>query len=680
MTVVIGTAGHIDHGKTALLRALTGIDADRLPEEQRRGMTLDVGYAHLRLPNGRLLDFVDVPGHDRLVGNMLVGAGEIDAAMLVVAADDGPRAQTREHLALLDGLGIRDGLAVVTKTDLVAPDRVDEVCEAVRRLLKATGLAEVPVLAASSATGAGLDAVVATLAAIEHRLAANASIGPDVATGPDAATAADPATVQGLARDPVRPAPEPVRSSQGSPRLAIDRVFTIRGRGTVVTGSLRGGGLAAGDVVRVEPGGLSARIREVQVHGASQQGRAAPGRTALNLAGVEAAALRRGQVLTSGPGIEVSNRMIVVLRRPASLGHDTDRPWPPRGGRRVRLHLGTDQVGGFVGSAGSGTSELSNGSVAVLLRLEAPVAAAVGDRVVLRQPSPADIVAGGIVLDPVPPAGPARRRITASRLEALRRAVWGLDAPAAVTALAELHGVLGSDRVAAVAAMLGPGPQAADEEPWIAPDMAEDLASTALAMAASVPSGTLDGGVPLAEVRTVLVARLRKVTDGTERLAQAAATGVLDGLVAGGQLLRDGARLRDPARVPGPPESLRDAMDRLERLLSVPAPPALADAAREADCPRDGIRALEAAGRLVRVDADLAWATPIYQQLAAQALALARRGPLSPAAFRDATGTSRRYVLAILEDLDRRGILERGPDGHRPGPRAPAAGAGGPVR
>src|SRR6187455_1571170 len=138
MTVVVGTAGHIDHGKTTLLRALTGIDADRLPEERRRGMTIDVGYAHLDLEDGSSLDFVDVPGHDRLIGNMLVGAGEIDAAMLVVAADDGPRPQTLEHLELVDALGIRDGLAVVTKTDLVVPERVMEVVEAVRALLART--------------------------------------------------------------------------------------------------------------------------------------------------------------------------------------------------------------------------------------------------------------------------------------------------------------------------------------------------------------------------------------------------------------------------------------------------------------------------------------------------------------------------------------------------------------
>jgi selenocysteine-specific elongation factor len=163
MTLVVGTAGHIDHGKTTLLRGLTGIDADRLPEERRRGMTIDVGYAHLTTDDGRAIDFVDVPGHDRLVGNMLVGAGEIDAAMLVVAADDGPRAQTLEHLALLDALGISHGLAVVTKVDAVPPERVAEVTADVRRLLAATSLAGSPVVPASGVRGDGLDAVRAAL-------------------------------------------------------------------------------------------------------------------------------------------------------------------------------------------------------------------------------------------------------------------------------------------------------------------------------------------------------------------------------------------------------------------------------------------------------------------------------------------------------------------------------------
>src|SRR6185436_2202157 len=205
VTVVIGTAGHIDHGKTTLLRALTGTAADRLPEERARGMTIDVGYAHLALDDGTELDFVDVPGHGRLVGNMLVGAGEIDAALVVVAADDGPRAQTIEHLLLLDGLGISDGLVVVTKIDAVDAARVEEVVAEARSLLAGTTLRGAPVLAVSATTGAALDELQSALVALRDRVLA-------VGNGP---AQADDAPV----------------------RLAVDRVFSIRGRGTVVTGS-----------------------------------------------------------------------------------------------------------------------------------------------------------------------------------------------------------------------------------------------------------------------------------------------------------------------------------------------------------------------------------------------------------------------------------------------------------
>src|SRR5690349_11719271 len=260
-TVVIGTAGHIDHGKTALLRALTGIDADRLPEERSRGMTIDVGYAHLAFDDGTELDFVDVPGHDRLIGNMLVGAGEIDAAMLVVAADDGPRPQTIEHVQLLDALGIDDGIAVVTKVDLVDPARVAEVEEAVRRLLLGTSMAGARVLHTSATSGAGIDELRVALREMDRRVRERLGVDPG-----------------------------------GMPRLAVDRVFTIKGRGTVVTGSLRGGPIAEGAVVRREPGGEAVRIRGVQVHGQPRPAHDG-GRTALNITGLAEDELRRGDVL-----------------------------------------------------------------------------------------------------------------------------------------------------------------------------------------------------------------------------------------------------------------------------------------------------------------------------------------------------------------------------------------------
>ena len=235
MTVVVGTAGHIDHGKTTLLRALTGIDADRLPEERRRGMTIDIGYAHLALPDGTELDFVDVPGHDRLVGNMLVGAGEIDAALLVVAADDGLRAQTHEHIDLLDALDVRHALVAITKADLVAEARIAEVCEAVAARLASTALAGAPIVVVSGSTGDGIEELRAGLVGLRDRVLA------------------DPAWLALSAR--------PVR-------LAVDRAFRIKGRGTVVTGTLRGGPLARGATLQVVPGDADVRVREIQVHGA----------------------------------------------------------------------------------------------------------------------------------------------------------------------------------------------------------------------------------------------------------------------------------------------------------------------------------------------------------------------------------------------------------------------------
>ncbi len=661
MTIVVGTAGHIDHGKTTLLRALTGIDADRLPEERRRGMTIEVGYAHLVLPGGTPLDFVDVPGHDALVGNMLVGAGEIDAALLVVAADDGPRAQTLEHLELLDALGIHAGLAVVTKADLVDEARLSAVCAAVGTLLGGTLLAGVPVLAVSAQAGTGLDALRDALAALAARLAA----APPRAGGPG--------------------------------RLAIDRAFSIRGRGTIATGSLRGDGVAAGDELRLEPGGRSIRVREVQVHGAAIDGPAGPGRTGLNLAAVEVAALARGQVLTAGPGVEVSDRLLVALRRPAALGgphaagetrasggtHSSGetyaaggtglkRVWPPADGTPARLHLGTAQVGARIGRSGREATDLGGGRITALLRLDAPVAVIVGDPFVLRRPSPGLVLAGGVVLDPIPPRGPARRRVTAERLAGLDAAVAARDAERAIAALADLHGVLPRERVEALAAVLPGAAPRRGAAAIVASDVTVGLDTMALtAVAAHHAAAPLSLGLADAELRRALATEVRRRSDPEAHVAGAVAGDVLDRLAAGARLVREGDRWHDPGRAPGLPPDLLAAMGRLEAALSVAAPPSLAAAARAAGCPMDGLRALEATGRIVRVEADLAWAAPAYQRLAALALSMAHQGRLSPAAFRDATGTSRRFVLAILEDLDRRGILRRTPDGHVPGPRAP---------
>ncbi len=635
MTVVIGTAGHIDHGKTTLLQALTGIDADRLPEEQRRGMTIDVGYAHLDLEDGSSIDFIDVPGHDALIGNMLVGAGEIDAAMLVVAADDGPRAQTLEHVALLDALDLRDGFAVVTKADVAGDARAAEVAAEVRTLLAQTSLAGAPVLIASAVSGLGIEDVRAAILRTRDLVQARAAVTPG-----------------------------------GPRRLAIDRAFAVRGRGAVVTGTLRAGSLAIGETLRVEPAGREARIRGLHVHHAAAE-HAAAGRVAVKLAGVDLVELSRGSMLTADPAIVATDRLLVALARPmqhlenrpgsASAGRrrgDGRSPWPPVDGSRLRLHIGTAGVDAIVGRRGREGVVLPDGRAAALLRLSEPIATFRGDRAVLRRPSPGDVAAGVRVLDPAPPRGLSRRRVTADRLASLAVAVGDGDTDAIGDAVVALHGAITMDHGLV-----------------LAPDVHDSLDLVALETVATYHRDhPLEAGPTIAAVRGALGVALRRLVSvrrDETAIAEAAMGAVLERLVSRRRLMRDADRLRDPERAPGLAPELVAAMGRLETLLAVPAPPPLREAARATDCPPAGIRALESQGRIVRVDADLAWAAPEFHRLAGIALSMARLGPLAPAALRDATGTSRRVVMPLLEDLGRRGILERTPVGHVPGPRAP---------
>lgn len=627
MTVVVGTAGHIDHGKTALLRALTGIDADRLPEERRRGMTLDVGYAHLRLPDGDVLDFVDVPGHDRLVGNMLVGAGEIDAVLLVVAADDGPRAQTLEHLELLDALGLRHAVVAISKVDAVETGRTAEVRRAVEALLAPTTFAGSPALAVSSATGAGIVELVAALVALRDRARA------------DGAGAVGPA------------------------RLAVDRAFAVRGRGKVVTGTLRGGPLPRGATLRREPGGGLARARELQVRGATVERGGPGGRLALNLAGAERAAVARGDVLTADDAVVATDRLLVALRPALDLAAGGQRRMPPAAGREVRLHLGTASVAAVVRRSRRDLDDAGTGEATALLRLAVPVAAAPGDRFVLRRPSPAEPLAGGRVLDPRPPTGAAWRRATSAEVGALARAAQPAER---AVALLGLHGALARKRPEAAALPAGAGVAAGGLA------LAPALAATAAAEAVDA-ARRADPGVPLAELRGRLARVLRRGASVDRDQGLDAAGALVEALLAAGRLARSGDIVHLPGRAPELAPGVLQAMDRLAAALDVAAPPALTAAARAVGCPPAGIRALEAAGRIVRVEDDLAWSTEAFARLRAAAVGLATPGPLTPAALRDATGTSRKYVMALLEELDRRGVLARTPAGHVRGPRAGGA-------
>jgi selenocysteine-specific elongation factor len=349
---VIGTAGHIDHGKSVLIQALTGIDPDRLPEEKERGMTIDLGFAWMKLPSGQEVGIVDVPGHERFVKNMLAGVGGIDLALLIVAADEGIMPQTREHLAILDLLDISKGIVVITKKDLVDKELLSLVRLEVDELMKSTTLAEAPVVAVSAMTGEGLPDLVSTI-------------------------------------DGLLVSAEP-RKDIGRPRLLIDRAFTIAGSGTVVTGTLVDGSLSVGQEVEVVPSSVKARLRGLQTHKARIDVAKPGSRVAANLAGVAVSQLERGDVLTSTGWLVPTSRVDVKLRMLSDLKHSL------RHGATVSFFSGTAEVMAKVHLLEK--EKLAPGDVSwAQLALVKPVALVKGDHFITR--SPMDTLGGGHIVD-----------------------------------------------------------------------------------------------------------------------------------------------------------------------------------------------------------------------------------------------------------------------------------------
>jgi selenocysteine-specific elongation factor len=370
---IVGTAGHIDHGKSALVLALTGTDPDRLKEEKQRGITIDIGFAHLELGEGLVASFIDVPGHERFVRNMLAGAHGIDAALLVVAADESVMPQTREHFHICRLLGIRRGLLALTKCDL-ADREMQALAELELRELTAGSFLEgVPLVRVSARTGEGMPLLVEAL--------------------------------RELARES-RPRP-----ADGLLRLPIDRVFTMRGFGTVVTGTLVAGSLVLGEELEVMPAGKRARVRGLQVHGSAASEVSAGSRAAVNLAGVEVAELARGDVLAR-PGTLRATSMLDVVLELLPGGHALEEQ------ARLRVHVASGEVLARVRLLGR--ERIEPGATAVAqLRLESPTVAGRSDRLVLRSYSPAATIGGARVLDPLPPKRRAADAPTLARLAAL---------------------------------------------------------------------------------------------------------------------------------------------------------------------------------------------------------------------------------------------------------------------
>ena len=618
----MGTAGHIDHGKTSLVKALTGTDTDRLPEEKARGITIDLGFAFLEEPDGLVIEIVDVPGHERFVKNMLAGAGGIDLALLVVAADEGVMPQTREHLAICQLLRIKSGLVVLSKADLAEPEWIELVRDDVRRALEPTFLAGCPIVHASVKTGAGLPELRAALATLARAV----------------------------------PAKDPDRTA----RLPIDRVFTVKGFGTVVTGTLIAGRVVVDDKVEVYPRGVQSKVRGLQVHGRIVPEATAGQRTAVNLQGVERAAIERGDVLAP-PGTLVPT---VLLDGTLELLEDAPRPVKTRD--RVRFHVGTQEVMARVLPVDR--PELApGGSGQARFRLEAPVVALPGDRFVVRSYSPIVTIGGGTVLDIAPPRFKRRGAALAAHLALLATG----DPPAVLEEHLKQAGAAGA-RVADLRARTPFGPEllrqlldrlqhdgrvlAVDREWYLHRDANDRLrAQTVELLETFHTENPLRAGISREELRS-------RAGNAQERVF----TQLLTVLESEGVVKSE----RDQVRLGSHTIRLSPDQERVVKGLEADfrgagaAPPspeeALGRLGVKGTEKHELFQVLVADRTLLRVKDSLYFHAEALRSVQEQLVALLRqKKEIGPADFKDLFGVSRKYAIPLMEYFDTQRVTVR---------------------
>jgi selenocysteine-specific elongation factor len=611
--MILGTAGHIDHGKTTLVRALTGVDTDRLPEEKRRGITIDLGFAPLELPGIGTLGVVDVPGHEAFVRTMVAGATGIDLALLVIAADEGMMPQTREHLAVLSILGIHRGVVALTKSDLVEPEWLSLVEEDVREALAESPLADAPIVPVSATTGAGLDALRAALA--------------------------------GAAAD--------VTSRGGNDlfRLPIDRAFTVRGTGTVVTGTVWSGTLQRDDAVRLMPEGTMVRVRGLHAHGRSVDRVQAGDRAAIALAGVELDRVHRGGSLVRGDAWRATR----VLRADVALLPDAPRPVGARA--RVRLHLGTADVGARIVVRGGALAPGTRREARVVL--DEPLVARAGDRFVLRAESPVATIGGGVVTDPL---ATARARPWAA----------GERTPDALLHLALGDaGAFGLDEDE-LPVRLGVPPNAipailSEVAPWklgkrlVAAGVARDLGAQLLAMLDRFHvEHPLEAGAAASWLRS----RLHAPDD--------VAAALLARLAGEGAFVAEQGIVRRPGFAPtlsASQAALRTAF--LERLhLAGVEPPSVEELASALEASPSELltlaHLLTREGSVAAVEPNRFYATTsVVRLLGMLDTGMTAGQDYGPAELRDLLGFSRKFLIPFMEFCDREGYTQRDASGRR---------------
>jgi len=605
--IIVGTAGHIDHGKTALVGALTGIDTDRLEEEKRRGISIELGFAHLEHGEFRF-GFVDVPGHERFVRNMLAGVGGIDLVILVVAADESVKPQTREHFDICRLLGLKLGLVALTKCDLVEEDWLDLVRLEVAEFTAGSFLEDAPVIAVSSKTGAGLERLRAELA----RVAATAE----------------------------------VRSSAGPARLPIDRSFTLRGFGTVVTGTLWSGAVRPEDEVELHPAGRRLRVRGVQVHGGTVEEAHAGQRTAVNLAGIAPEEIDRGMTLTA-PGLFQPTRMVDCTFRLLPSASPLKHRAP------VHLHAGTAETLAEVRLLDSLTPVPPGAEARVRLLLREPVLLLPGDRFIVRRFSPVVTIGGGEVLDNQPPRR-IRRTAAAERLRQI-------EAEDANVRLARFAGEAAYGApIRGLTARTGRS--------------AEDLRAAAASAGLRVIDDWITAEAAIDRQKQTLIARVaahhreRPLEAGLPKASLTLPWHFLDAVLAAApEIVAEGETLRLASHRLSLKSDEDEALRRIEGLfrdagLAVPAlAEVLSNAGLDQNRARAIVQILLRQKRLVRVSQDLYYHAEALEALRA-ALAERKGQTFGVGDFKDWTGVSRKYAIPLLEFLDRERVTRRSGD------------------
>ncbi len=632
---VIGTAGHVDHGKSTLVLALTGIDPDRLREEKERQMTIDLGFAWLTLPGGESVGVIDVPGHIDFIKNMLAGVGGIDAALFIVAADEGVMPQTREHLAILDLLQVPAGVVALTKVDTITEDGWLELIEAdLRDTLDGTCLADAPIIPVSARAGIGLDRLKQAL------VDALASVPP--------------------------------RRDKGQPRLPVDRAFSVAGFGTVVTGTVSDGAFRVGDEVEIVPGGLKARIRSLQSHKRSVELGLPGSRLAINLTGIHPDQLRRGMVVTRPGNLHATPLIDVRLRLIAANSPLTGEAVAPlRHNQAVDFFSGAAETPARVRLLDA-EQIVPGGEGWAQLRLEEPVAVGPGDRFIIRQASPSITIGGGVIVNPHPrrrwrrfqpevlaqldtlargtPEDLLLHALATAELSPLRAAVErsGLDAATAEATLARLIaegqiiplGVVQPPLVNSTAPALSLGG-------WHA--LAGRMTDALTEYHAQYP---LRPGLGREELKSRLQGREKWPAKlFNELMARAVAEGLVE--EAGEYLRRPGFEISFAPEQQAKVDTLLAAFRRQPY-----TPPSMAEAIAQTDA--DIVSALVYRGTLARLSEDVLFEAKVYDEMVARIMAhIKEHGSMTVAQVRDTFNTSRKYALAIMEYLDEKKITRR---------------------